>query len=550
MQAGAEIVDNLIARLNGLPPATIDKIKEEVLDAEAKMAFIPSPGPQMEARASQADILLFGGEAEGGKTAFGVGLALVDHQRSLLMRRVGTQLRALTTEAIKFNGTAEGFNGSYPQRLRTPDGRQLDFGSAQFAGDELAWRGNPHDYIYIDEAGEWLRSQIRNLIGWVRTPIPGQRTRIVLGSNPPTSQDGEWMVEMFAPWLDPRHPNPAKEGELRYFIMDGDNDLEVSGPGMFSPAGEKVEDAAQYQRDTGTKPLTAMSRTFIRSSRFNNPFRDPTSEAKLDMMPEPMRSAIRDGNFMVSRRDDLQQMIPTEWVRQAQARWTPTPPEGAPMCAMGVDIAQGGGDETVLASRYDGWFAPLVREPGAKTPTGNEVAGLIIANRRHNATIILDMGGGYGGGTYMRLCENIDEEDIICYKGASGTMKRTKDGKLKFVNVRMAAYWKLREDLDPGQPGGSPIILPPGNKLISQLTAMKFKVTAQGIAPTEDSTKEAITKRLGESTNDADAVVMCWWGGKNVTNIEGGWGRNNNTGGESLRVNIAHADIKRNRRNY
>lgn len=532
LQQGELVLNELLSNLGILPEHQIDALKKATGAWRELQPFIPSPGPQIDARNSEADILLFGGEGGGGKTGLGVGLALIDHRRSLLMRRKGNQLSALTELAVQFNGTAAGFNGSYPQKLRSTAGRLIDFGSCQYAGDELAWRGKAHDYLYIDEAGEFLEVQIRNLIGWVRSVHEGQRCRIVLGSNPPTTSDGDWMVKMFAPWLDPQHANPAAQGELRWFIMDDQEDIEVEGPGTYEYNGQK---------------LKAMSRTFIRSRLSDNPFlRDTDYAARLDMLPEPLRSAVRDGNFMIARRDAKSQVIPTEWIMAAQARWTNQSPQGVPMCAMGVDIAQGGEDNTLLAMRYDGWYAPLVSVPGIKTPRGSDVAGLVVANRRDQATIILDMGGGYGGDTFQRLVDNGLEEHIVAYKGAASTPRRTEDGKLRFSNTRIAAYWKFREALNPDQPGGSPIALPPDNELVSDLTAVRSKQTPNGIAPAEDSTKEEVTKRLGRSPDKGDAVVMAWWGGKTIANVEGGWKATRQS--KALKVNIGHGDKKPNRK--
>lgn len=552
MQAETSIVDDLINRLGDMSPKQLEKVASNISQLKQTMPFVPSPGPQYDAWQSKADILLFGGSGGGGKTALGVGLSLIGHKRSLLMRRQGTELQGLTDEAIRFNGTKVGFNGSYPQKLRTRDGRLVEFGSAQYPGDELKWRGIPHDFLYIDEAGEWLGNMIRNLIGWVRTSDENQRCRVVLGSNPPTSADGEWMVKMFAPWLDPTHPKPAEQDELRWFIMDDEIDMEVAGPGGYHTDGTLVPDdqKEEYKKMHGHAPLRAMSRTFIRSKLENNPFLANTDYgARLDMLPEPLRSAVRDGNFLISRRDDTFQVIPTDWIRSAMARWQATPPEGVPMCAMGVDIAQGGGDKTIISTRYDGWFSQFIEEKGINTPTGNEVAGLIVANRRDKASIVLDMGGGYGGATFLRLKDNGLEEDCVLYKGAASTNKRTQDGKLKFDNVRIAAYWKLREALDPAQPGGSRIALPNDSELISDLTAMRFKQDRWGIACAADSTKEQVTKRLGRSPDKGDAVVMCWFGGITIANVEHGWGRNNSHRlSAPLKVNIGHAS-KKNRHN-
>jgi hypothetical protein len=54
--------------------------------------------------------------------------------------------------------------------------------------------------------------------------------RTVLATNPPLSPEGMWVIEMFAPWLDPQYAHPAKPGELRWVISDDDgNDSWVEG---------------------------------------------------------------------------------------------------------------------------------------------------------------------------------------------------------------------------------------------------------------------------------------------------------------------------------
>jgi hypothetical protein len=81
---------------------------------------------------------------------------------------------------------------------------------------------------------------------------------------------------------------------------------------------------------------------------------------------------------------------------------------------------------------------------------------------------------------------------------------------MKFVNVRTAALWGMREALDPGQPGGSPIALPPDPKLLSDLVAPTFEITPQGI---KAEPKEKVMERLGRSPDRGDTVVMCWYAG-------------------------------------
>ena len=461
MNAIKEIVDRV---------ASLAEPQELVADALAVTAglkWLPNPGPQTVAYFSEADILLYGGEAGGSKSDLLLGLAFTAHQRSLLCRRQYTDLGALTTRAIAINGTRQGFNGAPPAKLIATDGRLLEFFAAHQPGDEQRRQGQPVDFIGIDEAAQFLWKQIQLIMGWNRSTDPTQRCRVVMATNPPISSEGSWLVEEFAPWLDGAHANPAKPGELRYYISDEDGrSVEVDGPEPRMVGGHLV------------KPL---SRTFIPAGLKDNPFLSRTGyKQRLDNLPAEFRAAFRDGDFSASRQEDSRAVFPFSWLKESQARWQPMPPPDVPMCAIGIDIAQGGADDTVLAPRYDGWFAELVVVPGKKTPDGSSAAALVIQHRRNNAVPVVDMGGGYGMACYERLSDNGIE--AVKYKGAEKASGRTKDGSLAFFNRRAESYWRFREALDPDQPGGSPVALPPDSKLISQLAAVTYDVTANGIA--------------------------------------------------------------------
>jgi len=512
------VLEEILAKYKALPAEKQAELRK-VAEADAKKRlWVPSPGPQLDAFNSKADILLFGGAAGGGKSELLLGLAMTAHKRSLVLRRQYTDLAALTERAIQINRSRKGFNGSTPPKLKTADGRHIDFGACAHVGDEESWQGQPHDGLFLDEVAHFHESQVRFLITWNRSADEGQRCRVVMASNPPVSSEGEWLIRFFAPWLDPNHHNPAKPGELRWFITDeAGKDREVPGP-------EPVQILL--------KTVRPLSRTFIPAVLSDNPFLARTDyAAKLDALPEPYRSAFRDGNFMLARKDALQQVIPTQWVREAQARWTPHPPAGIPMCAIGCDVARGGDDQTVLAIRHDGWFAPLERTPGVKTPTGPDVAGLIVARRRDNAAVIIDMGGGYGGSPYDHLIGNlpvnqVGQPSVYGYKGAEKSLARTADNQLGFTNKRSEVYWKFREALDPAQPGGSPVALPPDPALVADLTAATFEVTARGI---KVETKEDVVEKLGRSPDGGDAVVISWCEGQRAMTHAAIWSKAHNS---------------------
>jgi hypothetical protein len=73
--------------------------------------------------------------------------------------------------------------------------------------------------------------------------------------------------------------------------------------------------------------------------------------------------------------------------------------------------------------------------------------------------VIIDVGGGYGGAVMLRLKDN--EIEATPFNGGGESTEKTSDGQLTFAKKRAEAWWKFREALDPGQPDGSAIALPP-----------------------------------------------------------------------------------------
>lgn len=494
-------IDEMLARLQAMPEKQRAASISHVMAQTKAVKWVPNPGPQTEAYYSKADVLLYGGEPGGGKSQLVLGLAFNCHQRTLIMRRQYGDLDRIVEDALKIHGSRDGFNGSPPPKLKISDKQIIDFAAAHRVGDEQGQMGKGRDLIGIDEATHFAKSQIRFLMGWNRTDDPKQRCRVVLATNPPLSPEGLWVIDMFAPWLDPQFPNPAKPGELRWVVSDDDgNDRWVEGPGLY-----EVRVAGQL------KQVEATSRTYIPASVKDNPYYVASGyEKQLDAMPEPYRSLLM-GGFRTEFNDLPNQTIPTKWVMLAQQRWKPAPPEDVPMCCMGVDATGGGDDPMVIAMRYDGWFAPLVEVPGKEIPIermGAHCSGIVLSHRRDSADVVIDMGGGFGSSMFEHLTNN--EVPVKAYKGAEASPRRSLDGKLKFTNKRTAAYWYFREALDPGQPGGSPIALPSDPKLVADLTAPTFEVTPNGI---KLEAKEKVCERLGRSTDRGDAVVMAWFEG-------------------------------------
>lgn len=495
------LLDDLIGRLNALPVEERKEIERLAEEATRGLKWIPNPGPQSDAFYCPADVLLYGGQGGGGKSDLGLGLAFTEHKRSLVLRRQYSNLSALTERAIEINGSRTGYNGSPPPLLRTDDGRYIQFGANQHLGDEQAWQGHAFDYKYFDEAVQFLEQQVRFHLGWLRSVDPKQRCRAVLGSNPPIDASGDWIIKMFRPWLDITHHKPAKHGELRWFVTAPDGeDVEVDGPEPIQLPGAK-------------DPAIPTSRTFIAAALKDNPFLVRTNyQSKLDALPEPLRSAVRDGNFMAARQDAAFQVIPTQWVIEAQARWKPDGGTAFQMTAMSLDPAGGGKDAEELCWRNGNWYSEIITAKGEKTAGAQSAATAIFINRRDGAPVVIDAGGGYAGAVIERLNDN--KVPYIKFNGAEAGLGKTRDSGLPFANKRSEAFWRFREALDPTKPGGSDIALPPDPELTADLTAPCLdpkSLEQRGVIQVEP--KDNLRKRLGRSPGKGDVVVMCWSGG-------------------------------------
>jgi hypothetical protein len=81
------LLNELVARLTQLPEKGRTEAVDLAVKSTATMAWVPNPGPQAQAFLCEADELFYGGEAGGGKTGLGIGLALTGHKRSLFGRQ-------------------------------------------------------------------------------------------------------------------------------------------------------------------------------------------------------------------------------------------------------------------------------------------------------------------------------------------------------------------------------------------------------------------------------------------------------------------------------
>lgn len=434
----------------------------------------------------------YGGQAGGGKTDLLLGLSGTHFRRSRIMRREFPQLDGIIERGEQIYPVP--FVGGVKKRWRF-DGRTIMLRSMQYEKDWKKYQGQAIDFLGIDEAAEFGEKAVRNVTGWLRG-APDLNTLVLYASNPPTNPEGEWLIRYFAPWLDPQYARPAKDGEIRWFVH-------VAGDAGRESIIEVPDGSPYVERGETLYPI---SRTFVHASRRDNPYLGEEYERRLQALPEPLRTIIATGDFTVAMQDDPWQVIPTNWVLEAQERWRQAQRPDVAQRSLGVDIAHGGADNTVIAALYGVYFDDLLIYPGGATPNGDEAAKRVENAWRDNSRIAVDA-IGYGASATDSMVNWGMNVVPINFGAASDRFDKSR--RFQFFNMRAEQYWALRDALDPQS--GEGICLPPSRTLRADLCAPRYKLVRGKI---QLEAKEDIKKRLGRSPDEGDAVVLAWHAGQ------------------------------------
>jgi hypothetical protein len=172
--------------------------------------------------------------------------------------------------------------------------------------------------------------------------------------------------------------------------------------------------------------------------------------------------------------------------------------------ALGVDVAREGTDATVIADVRRRGVLALHKYQALVT---GEVVGETVRHlgaRKAEAPVICDVIGNGAG-----VVDGLREANVwtTAFNAGESTQLKDRTGELTFRNKRSAAWWLLREKLDPDY--NSSWCLPPDDELTGDLTAPHWRVTGKGVIEVE--AKDSIRTRLGRSTDCGDAVMMGNW---------------------------------------
>ncbi len=208
------------------------------------------------------------------------------------------------------------------------------------------------------------------------------------------------------------------------------------------------------------------------------------------------------GNFAASEEGAV---IPLSWIEEAHRRWYEWEAQGKPgrVKQIGADIAEEGEDDTIFAKRYDNnAMDELVTLPKQKIMRTAAMLGALL--KRHGCEGIIDA-NGLGSGVYGRLAEQ--DYQVHAFIAQEGTDLTDLSGEWGFVDTRSAAWWNMREMLNPEN--NFNVKLPPNERLTGELSAPTWEPKSGGRIKVES--KKDIKKRIGRSTDAADAVTMAFF---------------------------------------
>ena len=215
------------------------------------------------------------------------------------------------------------------------------------------------------------------------------------------------------------------------------------------------------------------------------------------------------GIFPTSATDGV---IPLGWVQRAVERWKDQQQDKSRRepgnFVLGVDVARTGDDQTCFAHRYGSFVSHIDHMRITDTMEIADRAAAYLHEPRSAAVVDVI---GIGAGVYDALRRYHNAAKItghaIPFNAAARSPRKDTLGQFKFLNDRAAAWWNLRELLDPSK--GSNIALPDDEEMIEELIAPTYGFNVGGTLKIES--KEDIKRRIGRSTDAADALIASFW---------------------------------------
>ena len=275
--------------------------------AEAVERIGPQIGPQTKASQSDADIVIFGGEAGGGKSWWLCYEAARHAHRKgysgIIFRRKSNELTggdSIWEESRELYGSMGAHPRGEPKldwRFPADDdpdgeltGGVVKFSHMQHEKDVESHKSLAYAFVAFDELTQFVEKQFWYMFSRMRTTC-GIRPYMRCGTNP----DPDSFVRSLVDWWVDKHgyPTPERDGILRWFIRMPDDSLDWD---------DSPEELKQRHPEIPDKKFFPKSLTFIRSRLADNPAltdKDPDYEGNLLALDRVNRERLAKGNWNV-----------------------------------------------------------------------------------------------------------------------------------------------------------------------------------------------------------------------------------------------------------
>jgi predicted phage terminase large subunit-like protein len=268
----------------------------EKLMSSKTLTIRPQPGPQEQALASPADIVIFGGAAGGGKS-WALLLEPLRHVENpqfscVLFRRTYPQVTnpgGMWDESMKLYPLVGATPRQSDLAWRFPSGAVVRFAHLQHENSRLDWQGSQVTLLGFDELTHFTRDQFFYLLSRNRS-LSGIKPYVRATCNPVPDDDpvGGWIHEFIGWYIgDDGYAISERSGVMRWFVNIND---------QLHWADTYEELAARFPEST---PKTF---TFIKSSLYDNQIlmrEDPGYLANLQALPLVDRERLLGGNWKI-----------------------------------------------------------------------------------------------------------------------------------------------------------------------------------------------------------------------------------------------------------
>jgi predicted phage terminase large subunit-like protein len=247
------------------------------------VAWAPNPGPQTEALQCEADELLYGGAAAGGKTDFLLVAAIegVSQKgyKAVIFRRTYPELEHSIIERARelipaIAGLEHAVENISKHEWAFGGGTKILFRHLEDDAAALAHRSAEYQYIAFDELTTFTERQYRYLASRLRTS-KGHTLRLRAATNP-GGPGHEWVKRRWAPWLDDQSPVKAVSGETLWCLTN-----QTTGADVWVPEGTPG----------------AKSRCYIGAKLEDNPHVNADYEATLNTLDPLTRKQLAKGDW-------------------------------------------------------------------------------------------------------------------------------------------------------------------------------------------------------------------------------------------------------------